>query len=798
MDQLRHLIREMHRRSLWQVLTIYLLGAWLGYEAIVALYEGLGLPDWVPALAVVLFIIGLPIVLATAFVQEGLPGESPSSSGDDAAIPVHDLGSDPGAGPLPTAGGTSPSGGADSGAENAPDQPSPSGPWLLTWSRSITALVLAFALLGLAAAGFLGARALGIGPMGTLVSRGELEARAPLVVADFTPLTGDTSLATVVTEGLRADLAQSSFVTVADRAEVRATMERMIRDPNDRLDPATAREVAVRQGHKAVVEGEVGRAGAGYLLTARVVTADSGRTLATFRETAGDSTEILAAIEGLSRALRERVGESLKAVRESAPLARVTTSSLPALRRAAQAVRAELTLGTLDHRDRAMELMREAIALDPGFAWAWLWLAAMHYNNGDLSGALQAVGAALEHENRLSEFRRHEAGSMYASITGDLATAARALDAWIARDSTNPRPYVRASDVAWNRGRWDEAARHARRAIELESGNNWVSHFNRVIALVDGGRVEEARRAAVEAESMLGPGWWNAHLPFMIWATTARYDSIHEKSVELGFERDASKADRVVGRWTEARRHLNETFTRADYREDYFDALGRWDRLMVLNDSSAGDSLFAYFEARSADPRDGSGAGNGLLVSSYDLSQRSPIAALAVGFAAAGRIDDARRVRDYYLAVVPEPVRWRDAHLLSAVEGFIALHGDRPEDALSALREARRQTPWTAPVDALLGRAYDILGRPDSAIAAYTRYIETPWSFRIWDPLLGDAVLLVPTHLRLALLHEDLGNLDAAARHAAEVVRLWDDADPVLQDRVRAMRRILGRMAGEG
>ena len=71
MDRIRQLIREAHRRSLWQVLLIYIGGALVGYQAIQALTEGLGLPAWFPALAILLFIVGLPIVLATSFVQEG-------------------------------------------------------------------------------------------------------------------------------------------------------------------------------------------------------------------------------------------------------------------------------------------------------------------------------------------------------------------------------------------------------------------------------------------------------------------------------------------------------------------------------------------------------------------------------------------------------------------------------------------------------------------------------------------------------------------------------------------------------
>ena len=48
MERLRQLIHEVHRRSLWQVLGILLLGGWLALEAVQTLTEGLGLPEWSP------------------------------------------------------------------------------------------------------------------------------------------------------------------------------------------------------------------------------------------------------------------------------------------------------------------------------------------------------------------------------------------------------------------------------------------------------------------------------------------------------------------------------------------------------------------------------------------------------------------------------------------------------------------------------------------------------------------------------------------------------------------------------
>jgi len=71
---MKKLIQEVHRRSLWQVLGIYAVGAWVALQVVDVLTQNFGLPDWFPAFALGLLVIGLPIVLATAFVQEGVRG----------------------------------------------------------------------------------------------------------------------------------------------------------------------------------------------------------------------------------------------------------------------------------------------------------------------------------------------------------------------------------------------------------------------------------------------------------------------------------------------------------------------------------------------------------------------------------------------------------------------------------------------------------------------------------------------------------------------------------------------------
>ncbi|UCC84783.1 MAG: hypothetical protein JSW46_07640, partial [Gemmatimonadota bacterium] len=83
MYRLKRLIVEIHRRSLWQVLLIYIGGAWVCYEIIDNLTDRLALPPWLPVLAIFLFLIGLPFVVGTAFVGEE-PAAAPAG---ESAVP---------------------------------------------------------------------------------------------------------------------------------------------------------------------------------------------------------------------------------------------------------------------------------------------------------------------------------------------------------------------------------------------------------------------------------------------------------------------------------------------------------------------------------------------------------------------------------------------------------------------------------------------------------------------------------------------------------------------------------------
>src|SRR5438067_2179946 len=213
-------------------------------------------------------------------------------------------------------------------------------PHWLTWRRALVSAGSGFGLLGRVTATHAAMRQLGIGPVGTLVACGVLAERDRLVLASFENRTKDSTLGPSLTEALRVDLAQSGVIRLLDAAAVGQALGRMGRAPGTPLDPPLARELAQREGAKAVVRGQIDPLGRGYVVSAELVSAADGTALVSLRETAQDDGAIIAAVDRLSGRLRQRIGASLKSIRASHALEQVTTSCLAALRNYSQAARA--------------------------------------------------------------------------------------------------------------------------------------------------------------------------------------------------------------------------------------------------------------------------------------------------------------------------------------------------------------------------------------------------------------------------------------------------------------------------
>ena len=300
------------------------------------LVQRLGLPYWVLYGAIALLLIGLPIMLVTGLHERRR-----------AVARTTDL--------------------------HLATPASGIGRWL-TWRKALLGGGLAFAGLGVVATGYTAMRVLGIGPVGTLVASGVFKEREPLILADFDNRSPDSTLGQSLTEALRVDLSQSPTLRLVDPGAVAEALRRMERPADVVLTPRLAREIAERQGVKAVVTGQIDPVGRGYVLSASLLGAADGRVLAAVRESADDQDALLPAIDRLSKKLRERIGESLTTIRANPGLEQVTTGSLEALQKYTAALRLEEN----DRVEEAIPLLEDAVALDTGSRWRgansrWSW-----------------------------------------------------------------------------------------------------------------------------------------------------------------------------------------------------------------------------------------------------------------------------------------------------------------------------------------------------------------------------------------------------------------------------------------
>jgi eukaryotic-like serine/threonine-protein kinase len=785
--RIKRLVLEVHRRSLWQVLSIYLFGSWITMQVVQALTVSAGLPDWVPGFGLVLLLVGLPIVLATAFVQEG----GPVGAGPERAASL-DGASHDGASHDPASPGPTPSVGASTGASAGP------GPrrWslrLFTWRNAVVGGVLAFALLGVAATAFTGMRTLGIGPVATLRAQGVFEEGERVILADFVNASADSLLGSVVTTALRVDLLQSPALVLLERAELARALRRMQLDPGAALDARTALEIAVREGIKAVLEGEVGALGSGYVVTATLRAAEDGRSLAGFRATARSADDLIPAVDHLSRQIREKAGESLRTVRAGVPLVEVTTASLPALRKLTEADAA----ARRGEFDVAIPLLREAVALDTAFAMGWRYLGiALSNSRIDQAGQLDAVTRAHRHGARLPERERYLAAAAYhRTVTRDREQAMHAYRSVLRLDPADPTALNNLAILYQDAEQFEEADQLYRQVVAGRSGQASGYH-NLVFNSVALNRLDDARAAAREyarafpADPRLldGAAWteWAAGDLDQAEALARRMaDSLQLPTLPRAF----------------AQAHLGlYALERGQYRRAR-EHMARY-----------ADGLDAASPGSGVVPRVGLaqrwfyvGADPAALVREIDdivasdLWTRQPAEARPYGvlihtYAALGAGDRVREFLAEWEAAAPTEGRRSDQERdRLAWLGILALRQGDPAEAARQLEAARAVGGCRRCFRSYLAEAYEELGRLDEAIALHeAAYTE----FHAFAP---EALLhRMVANERLGPLYEAMGDRDRAMAAYARFLDRWRNADPELRTRVQTAERALARLRADG
>jgi tetratricopeptide (TPR) repeat protein/tRNA A-37 threonylcarbamoyl transferase component Bud32 len=660
-----------------------------------------------------------------------------------------------------------------------------------TWRMALIGGVLAFAGLGVAAAGYSVMRVMGIGPAGTLMASGALDAEDPIIIAEFENRTPDSTLGRTATELLRIGLTQSQVVTVLQPTQVEAVLKRMERNPATVVDPPLAREMAEREGIKAYIAGEIVSVGSGFAISASL-TASSGEVLVARQATAGDADGIVSAMDDLSSGLRERIGESLKTIRRSGPLDKVTTGSLQALRLYTQALKAHND----GDSDRAVDLLEEAVLIDTAFAMAYRKIGVILGNTSQRRDRMiEATTLAYQYRNRLSDLERFHAVALYhIRVTGKreeaIATYRTLLDVY-------PQDFAAINNLGamYSQLRdYDRALGLYRRALVLAPLVT-LGHTN-VIGTYENLGMFDSAEAAIDRFAEAFPGnprilaqradlakrrqdWRSVEEYWVQLADAQRGNLAWQGSASWNFATLAG----LQGRIEESNRHwrdANNIILQRGQPSGYIGNVGQQGFMDILVRRRPRDAVDRLERALAEYPLDSMAENDRpylFLVSLYAFAEDLPRAeALLADFEATGQTQDSR-----------ESARWA-----RFAQGTIHLAKGDAEDAIREFHAFDQDASCQNCVLPNLARAYDMKGEVDSAIAIYERYTDS-----YSRALFLDHTELALAYRRLGELHEERGDTEAALQRYGQFVDQWREADAELQPQVEEIKQRMANLTGE-
>jgi len=235
-------------------------------------------------------------------------------------------------------------------------------------------------------------------------------AREPIsvLVADFENKTGDAVFDGVVEQALGLGIEGASFITAFPRRD--ALRAATVIKPGARLDEATARLVARREGVGLILAGDIQASGGGYLITTRALSAaNDGATLYTLEATADGKTALLETVGTLAGKVRTALGDT--AVPASGPAASETFTA--ASLEAAKAYTEAQELVWAGQQDQAIAKYQGALKLDPDMGRAYSGLAAVYNATGRMADAQQNLELALARLDRMTAREKYRTRGSY-------------------------------------------------------------------------------------------------------------------------------------------------------------------------------------------------------------------------------------------------------------------------------------------------------------------------------------------------------------------------------------------------
>jgi serine/threonine protein kinase/tetratricopeptide (TPR) repeat protein len=349
-----------------------------------------------------------------------------------------------------------------------------------------------------------------------------------ILIADFINTTGEQVFDGTLKQALNVQLGQSSFLNIFPEERVRETLRFMGRSPDERVTKDIAREIAERQGIKAMLVGSIAPLGSHYVIALDAVNAHNGDSIAKEQIEAESKEKVLSSLGTAATNLRQKLGESLSAIKTSeVPIEQATTSSLEALKAFAMG-NDERMKGK--PRESAAFYQR-AVELDSNFAMAYARLAVFYGNQGQIELARQYADKAFTLRDRVSERERlYISEKYYNYVTGEIDKTVEVLQTWARQ---YPNDFIPHNNLALNYmflGRYEDALKESLEAARL-SPNATSARDNLIGAFIGLGRFDEAEQANNELRK-LNPDYSTVHYMDYLFAFARRDRAAMDREAE--------------------------------------------------------------------------------------------------------------------------------------------------------------------------------------------------------------------------------------------------------------------------
>ncbi len=320
------------------------------------------------------------------------------------------------------------------------------------------------------------------------LARPPLHPPESILVSDFENTTRQPVFDDVLQQSFRVQLQQSPFLSTISAAVAAETLGYMGRPSRELITGEVAHEVCLRNGCSVIVSGSIARLGAKYVLSVNATSARTGKQLDSEQIEVAQPEMVLAESAGMARRLRARLGESPASIQQfDAPLRRVTTRSLEALRAYSAGMKAGLESGDA----ASIPLLQRAVELDPSFAMANAALGNAYADIGEMSNAYRYLSRAYSSRDSVTTREKLQIESHFLGLTGQLEKSIVVFRSWQQLYPKDPAPYTDLGVMYSLLGRQEHSLEVEQTALTLfpQDGAVYVNLASTQMLL---GRVDDA------------------------------------------------------------------------------------------------------------------------------------------------------------------------------------------------------------------------------------------------------------------------------------------------------------------